>query len=84
MHQIRLFDFAVHHIFLKLTNKNGVCNYLFNLRLIRYFVVALIAIKAFIAYLTKYGFRAFGVYRIIVGGAILAWMLAGNSLAMVD
>ena len=48
------------------------------------FVVALIAIKAFIAYLTKYGFRAFGVYRIIVGGAILAWMLAGNSLAMVD
>ena len=48
------------------------------------FVVALIAIKAFIAFLTKYGFRAFGVYRIIVGGAILAWMLAGNSLAMVD
>ena len=46
--------------------------------------MALIAIKAFIAYLTKYGFRAFGVYRIIVGGAILAWMLAGNSLAMVD
>lgn len=48
------------------------------------FVVALIAIKVFIAYLTKYGFRAFGVYRIIMGGAILAWMLAGNSLAMVD
>ena len=48
------------------------------------FVVALVAIKAFIAYLTKYGFRAFGVYRIIVGGAILAWLLAGNSLAMVD
>ncbi len=48
------------------------------------FIVALVAIKAFIAYLTKYGFRAFGVYRIVVGGAILAWLLAGNSLAMVD
>lgn len=48
------------------------------------FVVALVAIKAFIAYLTKYGFRMFGVYRIIVGGLILVWLLMGNSLAMVD
>lgn len=48
------------------------------------FVVALIAIKAFIAYLTKYGFRMFGIYRIIVGSLILAWLLTGHSLAMVD
>ena len=48
------------------------------------FIVALFAIKAFIAYLTKYGFWAFGVYRIILGAAILAWLSAGHSLAMVD
>ena len=48
------------------------------------FIVALFAIKAFIAYLTKYGFWACGVYRIILGAAILAWLSAGHSLAMVD
>lgn len=48
------------------------------------FVVALVAIKAFIAYLTKYGFRMFGIYRIIVGSIILIWLMMGHSLAMVD
>ncbi len=41
------------------------------------FVVAMFAIKFFIAFLTKYGFKAFGWYRIIAGGAILV-MLALN------
>lgn len=35
------------------------------------FVVALIAIKAFIGFLTKYGFKLFGWYRIIVGIILL-------------
>jgi len=35
------------------------------------FIVAIIAIKAFIAYLTKHGFKVFGYYRIIVGLAII-------------
>jgi undecaprenyl-diphosphatase len=35
------------------------------------FVVALLAIKFFIGVLTKYGFKAFGYYRIIVGGTLL-------------
>ena len=35
------------------------------------FVVAMIAIKSFISFLTKYGFRVFGYYRILVGLAIL-------------
>lgn len=48
------------------------------------FLVAMAAIKGFVDFLTKYGFMAFGVYRIIVGGAILAWMLMGHELAMVD
>jgi len=48
------------------------------------FFVALVAIKGFINYLTKYGFQAFGYYRIIVGGFILAWLLSGHTMALVD
>lgn len=48
------------------------------------FVVALLAMKWFVAFLTKYGFRVFGIYRIIVGGVIIALLLSGHSLAMVD
>ena len=36
------------------------------------FVVAMLAIKAFISYLTKNGFKMFGYYRIAVGLIILA------------
>jgi undecaprenyl-diphosphatase len=35
------------------------------------FVVAMLAIKVFITYLTKHGFKVFGYYRIIVGLTIL-------------
>ena len=35
------------------------------------FIVALVAIKSFIAYLTKHGFAIFGYYRIFVGVVIL-------------
>lgn len=35
------------------------------------FIVAMIAIKSFIEYLTKHGFKIFGYYRIIVGIALL-------------
>lgn len=48
------------------------------------FIVALAAIKGFVDFLTKYGFRLFGIYRIIVGGAILIWLLTGHQLSMVD
>lgn len=44
------------------------------------FLVALLAIKFFIHYVTKYGFKVFGWYRIIVGGAILILMLLGHNL----
>ena len=46
------------------------------------FIVALAAIKLFISYVTKYGFKAFGWYRIIVGGAIIVMLLCGVSLEM--
>lgn len=44
------------------------------------FIVALIAIKGFIAFLTKNGFKVFGWYRIIVGSIILALYFAGYEL----
>jgi len=48
------------------------------------FVVALLAMKWFVGFLTKYGFKAFGIYRIIVGGIIIVLLLTGHSLVMVD
>lgn len=35
------------------------------------FIVAMFAIKSFIGFLTKYGFKAFGYYRIVLGLAII-------------
>jgi undecaprenyl-diphosphatase len=43
------------------------------------FVVALIAIKGFIGFLTKYGFKFFGYYRIIVGVLLLILLSFGVS-----
>jgi len=44
------------------------------------FIVALLAIKGFIAYLTNHGFRNFGYYRIAVGGIILILLICGVDL----
>ncbi len=46
------------------------------------FVVALLAIKFFISFVTKYGFKAFGWYRIILGTIILAMLLSGHNLTI--
>ena len=46
------------------------------------FIVALLAIKFFIAFVTKYGFKAFGWYRIIVGAVILILLLSGHELTL--
>ena len=48
------------------------------------FVVAMLAMKWFVGFLTKYGFRAFGWYRIIIGAIILLMLATGHSLVMVD
>lgn len=48
------------------------------------FLVAMVAIKWFVNFLAKYGFKAFGWYRIVVGGVILVLLFCGQSLAMVD
>jgi len=44
------------------------------------FVVALLAIKLFIDFLTKHGFKLFGWYRIIVGGIIILLFAMGIKL----
>lgn len=48
------------------------------------FIVAILAIKFFINYVTKYGFAAFGWYRIIVGIIILICMFCGVDMKMAD
>ena len=46
------------------------------------FIVAMLAIKFFISFVTKYGFKAFGWYRIIVGGIILIMLFTGHNLTI--
>jgi undecaprenyl-diphosphatase len=46
------------------------------------FIVAMIAIKFFITTLKKYGFRAWGYYRIVVGIAILVAISMGYKLSV--
>ena len=46
------------------------------------FIVALLAIKFFINFVTKHGFKAFGWYRIIVGALILALLFTGHNLTI--
>lgn len=48
------------------------------------FIVALLAMKWFVSFLTKYGFKVFGWYRIIIGIIIIVMLLSGISLNMVD
>jgi len=47
------------------------------------FAVAMIAIRVFIGVLTRYGFRWFGYYRIVVGAAVILAMLFGARFEMI-
>lgn len=47
------------------------------------FIVALLAIKSFIGYLNKNGFKIFGWYRIIIGLIILILVLSGQQLSII-
>jgi undecaprenyl-diphosphatase len=47
------------------------------------FLVALIAIKTFITFLQKHGFKVFGWYRILVGLVLLVLLLMGVDLKVV-
>lgn len=47
------------------------------------FIVAILAIRSFISYLTKHGFKIFGYYRIALGVIILTLYFLGVELNMV-
>jgi undecaprenyl-diphosphatase len=47
------------------------------------FIVAILAIRGFVNFLTKHGFKVFGYYRIVVGLVIIALYLAGYQLKVV-
>lgn len=47
------------------------------------FIVAMIAIKSFISFLTRHGFKLFGYYRIVLGIAILVLYYLGVGLSIV-
>ncbi len=47
------------------------------------FVVAMLAIRFFIGFLTKYGFKAFGYYRIVAGLVIIVLLFLGFNLEVV-
>lgn len=48
------------------------------------FIVAMIAIKTFIALLTRYGFKMFGYYRIVVGLIIILMLSLGYDLSLAE
>jgi len=47
------------------------------------FIVAMFAIKFFIAFLTKNGFKMFGWYRIVLGAILIGLILGGVNLSVV-
>ena len=47
------------------------------------FVVALLAIRLFVGFVAKYGFRAFGIYRIIAGGILLVMLALSIPLNLI-
>ena len=48
------------------------------------FIVAYFAIKSFIGYLNKHGFKMFGYYRIILGLLLIILLISGVNLQIVD
>jgi undecaprenyl-diphosphatase len=47
------------------------------------FLVAMAAIRSFITFLTKHGFKVFGYYRIVVGSILLVLYYLGIELSVV-
>ncbi len=69
-----------------LTNEDQMVGLDWNLLILGSIVallVAMIAIKFFISILTKYGFRLFGWYRIVVGAIIVILYILGIELSVV-
>jgi undecaprenyl-diphosphatase len=65
----------------KYTKENGAFTFeeikLLSLGNVVAFIVALLAIKFFINFLKRYGFKVWGVYRIVVGTILLILIYSG-------
>lgn len=48
------------------------------------FIVAILAIRSFIGVITRYGLKAYGYYRVLVGLLIIILMMSGVDLKIVD
>jgi undecaprenyl-diphosphatase len=85
-----MFAAAVHSLFIKKWNGSGIERKGYEIIMessqnttafiagnIVAFIVAMLAIRFFINYLKKYGFRVFGIYRIAAGSILLVLILAG-------
>jgi undecaprenyl-diphosphatase len=48
------------------------------------FFIAMLAIKTFINYISRHGFRLFGWYRIIIGAIVLILIFSGVGLSVID
>ena len=48
------------------------------------FFVAILAIKSFIGVITKYGLKAYGYYRVVLGVILIVMMMMGVDLQIVD
>ena len=47
------------------------------------FIVGLLAVKSFVDFVSRFGFRAFGLYRIVVGAIILVMLALGIPLQII-
>ncbi|MES2681367.1 MAG: undecaprenyl-diphosphate phosphatase [Bacteroidota bacterium] len=47
------------------------------------FIVAMLAIRSFIGFLNKYGFKSFGIYRIVVGAILIVLFLLEIKISVV-
>lgn len=85
-----MFAASAYSLFLKKWSGSGVAKkgyelimenqqnlYAFILGNVIAFIVAILAIRFFINYLKQYGFRVFGIYRIIVGTILLVLIFTG-------
>jgi undecaprenyl-diphosphatase len=85
-----MFAASTYSLFVKKWDGNGVAKkgyelimenqqnlYAFIIGNVVAFIVAILAIRFFINYLKRYGFRVFGIYRIIVGALLLILIFTG-------
>jgi undecaprenyl-diphosphatase len=85
-----MFAASAYSLFVKKWDGNGVAKkgyelimenqqnlYAFIIGNVVAFIVAILAIRFFINYLKRYGFRVFGIYRIIVGALLLILIFTG-------